>query len=369
MFHSNSVTEINRHRRSFSGTPKLQRNHLEGKIFFSRSTWRHFRFSRFANTLTRPTPSNPLFLCYVIGIRSRVRFTKPVFSLTVLGSGSAGNCSLISTGECRLLVDAGFSARQITHRLESVGVRPESLDGILITHEHNDHVAGLEIFCRRFCVPIYANPLTAETLRDRSLADFPNWNLFATGAVFSVKDIEVRSFYVPHDAVDPTAFVFTAEEGSIGFLTDLGYAPKLAVERLRQVDALVVETNHDERMLQEDTRRPWSVKQRILSRHGHLSNEAAAKLVASIAGDQLRRVVLGHLSRDCNRPDIALEAMRRYGIEGIDLFCAKQNEVSPAFAVTQAMPSAVAEEIKPIQRHGGKYQYTQTMFDIGWQAG
>jgi hypothetical protein len=92
-------------------------------------------------------------------------------------------------------------------------------------------------------------------------------------------------------------------------------------------------------------------------------------LVAAIAGDQLRRVVLGHLSRDCNRPDIALEAMRRYGIEGIDLFCAKQNEVSPAFAVTQAMPSAVAEEIKPIQRHGGKYQYTQTMFDIGWQAG
>jgi len=108
------------------------------------------------------------------------------------------------------------------------------------------------------------------------------------------------------------------------------------------------------------------VKQRILSRHGHLSNEAAAKLVATIAGDQLRRVVLGHLSRDCNRPDIALATMRRYGIEGIDLFCAEQNRVSPPFTVTQALPSAVGEEVNPIQRHGGKYEHTQTTFDIRW---
>jgi hypothetical protein len=111
------------------------------------------------------------------------------------------------------------------------------------------------------------------------------------------------------------------------------------------------------------------VKQRILSRHGHLSNEAAAKLVAAIAGDRLRCVVLGHLSRDCNRPDLALEAMRRHGIEGIDLFCAEQNGVSPAFAVTRALPSAVDEEVDPIQRHGGEYQHTQTTFDLRWQAG
>ncbi len=241
-----------------------------------------------ALTAIAPAPLTPPLLCYLIGIRPRVRFTSRVFSLTVLGSGSAGNCSLISTDQCRLLVDAGFSARQIARRLEAVGVRPESLDGILITHEHSDHVAGLEIFCRRFCIPIYANPLTAETLRRGSLADFPRWNLFATGAVFSIKNIEIQSFYVPHDAVDPTAFVFTADEGSIGFLTDLGYAPNLALERVRLVDTLMIETNHDERMLQEDTRRPWSVKQRILSRHGHLSNDAAAKLVASIAGDRLR---------------------------------------------------------------------------------
>jgi phosphoribosyl 1,2-cyclic phosphodiesterase len=291
-----------------------------------------------------------------------------VFSLTVLGSGSAGNCSLIATSQCRLLIDAGFSARQITQRLESIGVPPESLDGILITHEHSDHVAGLEIFCRRFCVPIYSNPLTAETLCRGSLADFPNWNLFATGAVFSVKDIEIQSFYVPHDAVDPTAFVFTATEGSIGFLTDLGYAPKLALERIRQVDTLVVETNHDERMLQEDSRRPWSVKQRILSRHGHLSNDAAAKFVASIAGHRLRRVVLGHLSRDCNRPDLALGTMQRFGVQGIDLFCAEQNNVSPTFAVSGAAPSMVGQEIDPVRRQSNNDQRAQAKFDLGWQV-
>jgi phosphoribosyl 1,2-cyclic phosphodiesterase len=306
--------------------------------------------------------------CYLIGIRSRLRFTSRVFSLTVLGSGSAGNCSLIATSQCRLLVDAGFSARQIAQRLSAAGVLPESLDGILITHEHSDHIAGLEIFCRRFRIPIYVNPLTAETLRRGSLADFPNWNLFATGAVFSVKDIEIQSFYVPHDAVDPTAFVFTADEGSIGFLTDLGYAPKLALERVRQVDTLVVETNHDERMLQEDRRRPWSLKQRILSRHGHLSNEAAAKLVASVAGNRLRRVVLGHLSRDCNRPEIALGTMQRFGIEGIDLFCAEQNKVSPTFAVSRPTLSMVGEQINPVRHQGDYDQCAQATFDLGLQV-
>ncbi|MBV9106383.1 MAG: MBL fold metallo-hydrolase [Verrucomicrobia bacterium] len=291
-----------------------------------------------------------------------------MFSLTILGSGSAGNCSLIATSQCRLLVDAGFSGRQIAHRLESVGVRPESLDGILITHEHADHIAGLEVFCRRFCVPVYSNPLTAETLRRGKLAECPNWNLFATGAAFSVKDIEIQSFYVPHDAVDPTAFVFTADGGSIGFLTDLGYAPKLALERIREVDTLVVETNHDERLLQEDHRRPWSVKQRILSRHGHLSNEAAAKLVSSVAGHRLRRVVLGHLSRDCNRSDLALGTMQRFGVLGIELFCAEQNNVSPTFAVSGPAPSMIHQEINPIRCQSDNDHRAQGTFNFDWHV-
>jgi phosphoribosyl 1,2-cyclic phosphodiesterase len=291
-----------------------------------------------------------------------------VFSLTVLGSGSAGNCALIATSRCRLLVDAGFSARQITQRLESIGLRPENLDGILITHEHADHVAGLDVLCRRFCVPVYSNPLTAETLRRGTLAEFPNWNLFATGAVFSVKDIEIQSFYVPHDAVDPTAFVFTADDGSIGFLTDLGYTPKLAMERIRQVDTLVIETNHDERLLQEDSKRPWSVKQRILSRHGHLSNEAAAKLVAAVAGHRLRRVVLSHLSRDCNRADLALRTMQRFGVLGIELFCAEQNNVSPTFAVSSPVSSTIRKEINPVRCQRQNDHRTQGTLDLGWHV-
>jgi len=292
-----------------------------------------------------------------------------VFNLTVLGSGSRGNCSLVATGECRLLLDAGLSARQIIQRLDAIGVRPESLDGILITHEHGDHIAGLTIFCRRFSVPIYANPLTAESLRRGPLEEYAHWKLFATGAVFSIKDIEVQSFYVPHDAVDPTAFVLSANEGSIGFLTDLGYAPKLALERIRNVDILVVETNHDERMLQEDSKRPWSVKQRIMSRHGHLSNEAAAKLVASVAGQRLRRVVLGHLSRDCNRPELAVRAIEKLGLSGIDLFCADQYEVSPVFSLLQPTTLTAGKEINPICSKTDNNERCQYTFDLGWQTG
>ena len=292
-----------------------------------------------------------------------------MFSLTVLGSGSGGNCSLVATNRCRILIDAGFSARQIAVRLESSGVDPASLDGILITHEHSDHVAGLEVFCRRFGIPIYANARTAEMLRRGWLAEYSTWNLFEPGLTFSLKDIEIQSFYVPHDAVDPMAFVCSSDDGSIGFLTDLGYAPKLALERVRKVHTLVIETNHDERLLQEDPKRPWSVKQRIMSRHGHLSNDAGAKLVAEIAGDRLRRVILGHLSRDCNRPNLALEAMDRSGVAALSLFCAEQNKVSPTFFVDPVPCSTVCNEVNPVYRSCSQCQETQTMFDLGWQTG
>jgi|ERR1700730_13339831 phosphoribosyl 1,2-cyclic phosphodiesterase len=291
-----------------------------------------------------------------------------VFGLTVLGSGSSGNCSLVATDQCRILIDAGFSARQIARRLSSIGVAPEDLDGILLTHEHADHVAGLEIFARRFGVPIFCNPLTAETLRHGFLAEFNRWHLFQTGATFVIKDIEIQSFYVPHDAVDPAAFVLTSDPGSIGFLTDLGYAPKLAIDRLRAVHTLVIETNHDERMLQNDPKRPWSVKQRILSRHGHLSNKAAAELAANIAGDRLERLVLGHLSRDCNRQELALEAMHGAGLDILELVCAEQRNVSPHFEIKEN-PLVAREQVTPVYPHRDSHDDAQTMFDLGWQAG
>src|SRR5450432_1661274 len=196
-----------------------------------------------------------------------------MFHLTVLGSGSAGNCAVVESDECRLLIDGGLSARQMAVRLEAAGVDPASLDGILVTHEHGDHVSGLDVFCKKFEVPIYCNSLTAEAL-GRGLNKC--WRLFSTGGDFAIKDIAVQTFSVPHDAVDPVGFVLHHGPASLGFCTDLGFATKLVFERIRAAQTIVIETNHDEKLLQNDTRRPWPVKQRIMSRHGHLSNAAAA---------------------------------------------------------------------------------------------
>src|SRR4029078_4782675 len=134
--------------------------------------------------------------------------------------------------------------------------------------------------------------------------------IFVTGAEFSICDVTVRTFPVPHDAVDPLGFAIHAGSGSLGFITDLGYSTKMIIERLREVQTLVIETNHDEKLLQNDSHRPWPVKQRIQSRHGHLSNTAAAGVIEELLTGKIERVVLGHLSRDCNKPELALQTVR-----------------------------------------------------------
>jgi phosphoribosyl 1,2-cyclic phosphodiesterase len=260
-----------------------------------------------------------------------------MFSLTMLGSGSSGNAALIATDHCRLLVDGGLSARQLVVRLELCGVKPEQLDGVLLTHEHGDHVCGLEVLCRKFHVPIYCNALTAEAIRCGSLGTHRNWRIFRTGADFSICDITVQTFPVPHDAVEPVGYAFHAGRCGLGFITDLGYATKMLVERLREVHTLVIETNHDEKLLQACQYRPWPVKQRIMSRHGHLSNAAAAAVIEQLLPGKIERVVLGHLSRDCNTPDLARDAVRallaKHGRDSVDVFCADQKELSPRFRI------------------------------------
>jgi phosphoribosyl 1,2-cyclic phosphodiesterase len=256
----------------------------------------------------------------------------------MLGSGSAGNAALVSTDHCRILIDGGLSARQIVVRLEQCGVTPEQLDGVLLTHEHGDHVCGLEVLCRKFAVPIYANALTTEAIKcDGALDRHRNWRIFRTGADFKICDITVQTFPVPHDAVDPVGFAFHAGARSLGFITDLGYATKMLIERLREVHTLVIETNHDEKLLQADLHRPWPVKQRIMSRHGHLSNDAAAKVIEELLPGKVERVVLGHLSRDCNTPDLACGAihalLERVGKIDMEVFCASQTEISPRFRI------------------------------------
>jgi phosphoribosyl 1,2-cyclic phosphodiesterase len=224
--------------------------------------------------------------------------------LTILGSGSSGNCAYVETEETRVLIDAGFSLRQIRQRLASIGRVPENLTGILVTHEHSDHVQSLPALCGKLGIPLYANRPTFEAVeyqyKTRLLC-----RLFTTGNSFEVGDITVDTFSIPHDAQEPVGFLLRTSAGNIGFLTDLGHATRLVLERVRPANALVLEANHDVKMLQDCPRRPWSLKQRILGRHGHLSNEAAADATEQIMSADLRHLYLGHLSRECNRPELA----------------------------------------------------------------
>jgi phosphoribosyl 1,2-cyclic phosphodiesterase len=228
--------------------------------------------------------------------------------LTFLGSGSSGNCAYLETDSVRLLIDAGLSGRQIRQRMATLARAPETLTGILITHEHSDHIAGLAGLAARLDVPIYCNRQTKEAI-EAQLHIQINARIFATGGSFEVADVTVDTFAISHDACDPVGFLVRTEAGNIGFLTDLGHATKLVVERIRPANVLLLEANHDVKMLQDDPRRPWSLKQRILSRHGHLSNDDAADVVEQILSADLRRLYLGHLSRECNRPDLAHRAV------------------------------------------------------------
>ncbi len=246
--------------------------------------------------------------------------------LGVLGSGSGGNAVVLEARGTRLLVDAGLSARQLCQRLEAMEIAPDSLDGIMLSHEHSDHTRGLEVFLRKREVPVYASPLTREALSDRCGAGI-DWRLFQRGEEFEVGDISVNSFAVPHDAVDPVGFVCGAEGTRVGLATDFGHVTTLVRQELKGVRALFVESNYDQGLLDADTKRPWAIKQRISSRHGHLSNAQTAELVSDLVEHGLETVVLGHLSQECNCPDLVAAVMRASSPPGkIEVYVASQEK-------------------------------------------
>ncbi|HEX2463457.1 MAG TPA: MBL fold metallo-hydrolase [Thermoanaerobaculia bacterium] len=228
--------------------------------------------------------------------------------VAVLGSGSAGNCLVVESAGRRILIDAGFSCREVEARCRRVGVAPETVEAVIVTHEHNDHSLGADRLARRLGLAVYATEGTLKALHWSRDAR-PRLHSIAPGWPYEIAGFEVEAFPVPHDAADPVGVVVTDRAGArVGFVSDLGCWSRLAGARLRDVDLLVLEANHDLDMLRRGPY-PWVLKQRVASRHGHLSNQQAAEALPELVSDRLRSVVLYHLSRSNNEPALAVEAV------------------------------------------------------------
>lgn len=247
----------------------------------------------------------------------------------VLGSGSGGNATLVESGGKYLMVDAGLSAKQLCIRLEALGVSPESLTGILLTHEHGDHTRGLDVFLRKHRVPVVASIMTGRVVQE-NLRERAEWISFESGQKFQWEGFDLATFGLPHDAVEPVGYVISANDHTMGVATDLGHVDSQVLATLKGVEGLVLEANYEWAMLEADTKRPFSTKQRISSQHGHLSNEQAADLVAELVAHGLKNVVLGHLSSDCNTAEVAIDVVRKRigGDCELEICCASQNEVT-----------------------------------------
>jgi phosphoribosyl 1,2-cyclic phosphodiesterase len=231
------------------------------------------------------------------------------FKLCVLASGSKGNCTVMATESTRILIDAGLSGKETDRRLREAGWELDAIDAICVSHEHDDHKASLGILQRRLGVPLYSNAGTIEALERTPKQSGLEWRVFTNGSPFEVGDLLVEPFSVPHDSYDPVGFIVKAGDIRIGIVTDMGTPTELIRQRLRGCRAIVMEANHDEGMLR-DAPRPWSLKQRISGRQGHLSNAQAGDLLAEVAGERLEVVFLAHLSDDCNAPALAEKTVR-----------------------------------------------------------
>lgn len=259
-----------------------------------------------------------------------------------LSSGSSGNCYLAGSDRTLVLVDAGISARQITERLKRLGLRPEDLSGILITHEHSDHIKGIDTLSKKYHLPLYMNKATEEQLRglckNRTYMEI---RYFENSETFLLGDLEVRAFPVSHDAADTVGFSLQKGDARICTATDTGCITEEILAELTGADLMVLEANHDEDILKMG-RYPWFLKQRILSDHGHLSNEAAGLALARAieADPRPRQVLLAHLSKENNFPEMAwqtvvnvLESRRIYLNDDLKISLLKRDEMSGVYVL------------------------------------
>jgi len=234
-------------------------------------------------------------------------------SVSILASGSRGNTAVVESSQARILVDVGISCRETFKRMKAVEMDPRSISAVLISHEHTDHVCGLATLAKKLDVPVFMTGAThqawARSLRDDAgeLPKIAKLEVFSSGRSFQIADITVTPFTIPHDAADPVGFTFRAEGAKIAIATDLGYMPASVCDHLRKCDVLMIESNHDVEMLRVGPY-PWSVKQRVMSRVGHLSNESLAQFFAKDYDGGASYIVLAHLSEQNNHPEVARRA-------------------------------------------------------------
>jgi len=224
---------------------------------------------------------------------------------TVLSSGSTGNATVVDNGEVKLLVDVGFSAKKMEQLMKERELAASSIDAILVTHEHSDHIKGLGAFARKYDLPIYANEKTWEEL-NRQIGEIAEdkKRVMDTGAMEEFGTLKVESFGISHDAAEPVGYCFYEGEQKLSVVTDLGYMSSKVKEKITDSDALVLETNHDVEMLRVG-HYPWSIKRRILGDKGHLSNETAGEALCDVMTSKTKSVYMAHLSRDHNLMDLA----------------------------------------------------------------
>jgi phosphoribosyl 1,2-cyclic phosphodiesterase len=279
--------------------------------------------------------ADPLQIAFDFGVPAVVRPAPraggPPLRLVVLGSGSGGNAVVVEADGKRLLIDAGFSCRELVRRMRLVGIEPESISALVLTHEHGDHCRGVVRLVERYGLPFYATPGTLAEMRltEKSARKM---NKIASGTVTEIAGFAVEPFLIPHDAREPVGMVIESSSGlRVGLAADLGNRSQLAWGRLTDLDLFILETNHDLDMLRNGPY-PWALKQRVAGRHGHLSNREAADGLPELLGDRLRRVVLYHLSQTNNLPALAAaavtEILEREGSPA-EVVVTEQDQVSP----------------------------------------
>lgn len=229
-----------------------------------------------------------------------------------LASGSSGNCQYVATENTHLLIDAGLSGKYIRNALENIDVNPDQIEGILISHEHSDHVKGVGVLMRRYGMKLYVNEGTWSAMKHKvGEVDEDNVIFFKNNGVLRIGDLTVKPFSISHDAADPVGFSLTSEHAKVCVATDLGVANEGIIDEICDCDLLMIEANHDEEMLKMG-KYPYYLKRRILSEDGHISNEYAGALVVRAAkAGRVNQVLLGHLSKENNFPELAYETVRQ----------------------------------------------------------